>query len=73
MGEELVKTLWDSPCVMVLWKLLITFELIFGACLIGFLTKLQKYTPSTYVDQLVRNTKNETLLHQSKLVIRYTE
>ena len=38
-GGGACKTLWDSPCVIVLWKLLITFQLIFGACLIGFCDK----------------------------------
>ena len=32
----LVQIRWDFSCMKVQWKLLNTFERIFGACLIGF-------------------------------------
>lgn len=57
------------PCMTTLWKLFNTFGWIVAACLIGFCTKLQKYTP--FVNQLVRNVKNETLLLLCKSGIRH--
>ena len=47
----LAKIRWDSPCMIVLWKLLNTCGWIFGACwirLLDFVTKLQKYTSLAY-------------------------
>ena len=43
-GRALVKIPWDFPCIMVLWKLLITCGCIFGVCymlnwIVGFCHK----------------------------------
>ena len=66
-GEVLVKITRDSPCMMVLWKLLNTCGWLFGAFKIccGIYSQTQNCRnslPWHTVDQLVMNAQNEMLL-----------
>ena len=63
-GKELVKTLWDSPCMMALWKPLNTCGWIFGLVhsrLYCWISK--KYTSLEYYCSTIASAQqNETLL-----------
>ena len=61
-GKGLVKILWDSTCMRVMWKLFNTF---------GWILKNYRNALLHRVDQLVRNAKNETLFYLSELGIRH--
>ena len=56
--EGLVKILWDSPCMMLIWKLLNTFGRI--------LKNHRNVLPLHRVDQPVSSAKNEMLIYLSE-------